>query len=389
MSRIVKARTLALVLALLAPLALGGCQQCCDELTGAGDVKKDNMARVDYFESAALTYYDGGQYALSAMQWRKVLAIQTENKKAKRGLAKALYMEATAERLSRPQKALALRESQSLFEELVKMPWTRTNAAGVTTDRKFEVQTDLGLVYAELGDLYDRDIRDLNAAIKTDPNADEPALQKSIAAETTRRNVLLNKAIPVFNRVLKASPNNPYALAGLAKVYMQLGNDDQGIYYAKEYLKISQESQIGWKREMDNYEKALKGQMQEEQRRVFVQKIVGAREKEKKTWLMLASVYMRRMEFAQAVNAYSRVIKLDAAVPAAYVERAQAYGALNQYKLAINDLEEYLKITDPQMHRSQRLSAVEMLDRYQAARARQGAMLAEGAGNGTAYGSPN
>ena len=122
---------------------------------------------------------------------------------------------------------------------------------------------------------------------------------------------------------------------------------------------------------MDAYEKAAKGQMQDEQKRQFIQKIMGAREKEKKTWLMLASVHMRRMEFAQAVNAYTRVVKLDSTVPAAYVERAQAYGALAQYKLAIKDLNEYLKITDPQMHRSQRLSAVELLDRYQTARARQ------------------
>ena len=381
---------LALALALTAPVVLSGCQQCCDQLTGAADEKKDNMARADYFESAALTYYDGGQYAMSAMQWRKVLSVQPENKKAKRGLAKALYMESTTDRLARPQKAMALRESQSIFEELVKLPWTRVNAKGETVDRKFEVQTDLGLVYAELGDLYDRDIRDLNAAIKTDPNADEKALQKSIQDETRRRNKLLNDAIPVFNRVLKASPRNPYALAGLAKVHMQLGHDDQGIYYATEYLKLSQESQINWKREMDDYEKALKGQMSEEQRRVFVQKIVGAREKEKKTWLMLASTYMRRLEFAQAVNAYSRVIKLDSAVPAAYVERAQAYGALNQYKLAINDLEEYLKITDPQMHRAQRMNAVEMLDRYQAARARQAPAPAPmGTGSAVAYGSPN
>ena len=140
---------------------------------------------------------------------------------------------------------------------------------------------------------------------------------------------------------------------------------------------------------MDDYEKALKGQMSEEQRRVFVQKIVGAREKEKKTWLMLASTYMRRMEFAQAVNAYTRVIKLDSAVPAAYVERAQAYGALSQYKLAINDLEEYLKITDPQMHRSQRLNAVEMLDRYQSAYARQSSAAARGAPAAPSAGAPS
>ena len=37
------------------------------------------------------------------------------------------------------------------------------------------------------------------------------------------------------------------------------------------------------------------------------------------------------------------------------------------------DLEEYLKITDPAMHRQQRMNAVELLDRYQNALARKGA----------------
>jgi len=365
-------RRLVLVATLIASVGLSGCQ-ACEQICGAGDEKKDNMARQDYFESAALTYYDGGRYDMAALQWRKVLAIVPDYKKAKRGLAKALYMEAGGPRGSRSEKARMLRESQALFEEVVKLPWTRQNMRGGTVDRKFEVQTDLALVYAKLGDLYDRDIRDLNAAIKTDPNADEITLQKAITEETAKRDALLNRSIPVFHRVLKASPRNPYAMAGLAKVNMQLGNDEEGIRWAKEYLKQSQESQLNWKAEMEAYEKAAKGQMQEEQRRIFVLKIVGAREKEKKTWLMLASVYMRRMEFGQAVNAYTRVIKLDAAVPAAYVERAQAYGALTEYKLAISDLEEYLKITDPQLHRMQRLLAVEMLDRYQAARARQGA----------------
>ena len=89
--------------------------------------------------------------------------------------------------------------------------------------------------------------------------------------------------------------------------------------------------------------------------------------------LMLASVHMRRAEFGAAIEEYTEVIKLDAAVPAAYVERAQAYAALRQYRQAVDDLEEYLKITDPQVHREQRLNAVELLDRYQTAMLRQSA----------------
>jgi tetratricopeptide (TPR) repeat protein len=88
---------------------------------------------------------------------------------------------------------------------------------------------------------------------------------------------------------------------------------------------------------------------------------------------MLASVHMRRMEFGQATQRYTSVIKIDSTVPAAYLERAQAYAALGEHKRAIADLEEYLKITDPAMHRQQRMNAVELLDRYQNAMARRGA----------------
>jgi hypothetical protein len=83
-------------------------------------------------------------------------------------------------------------------------------------------------------------------------------------------------------------------------------------------------------------------------------------------------VHMRRLEFGDAVQQYTDVIKMDAAVPAAYLERAQGYAALQQFSQAIGDIEEYLKITDPQLHRMERMNAVQLLDRYQTALARRG-----------------
>ena len=58
------------------------------------------------------------------------------------------------------------------------------------------------------------------------------------------------------------------------------------------------------------------------------------------------------------------MIELDPAVPASYVERAQAYARGRSYRLAVADLEHYLKITDPVAQRQPRIRAAELLEKY-------------------------
>ncbi|MDF1701461.1 MAG: hypothetical protein P1V36_09930 [Planctomycetota bacterium] len=256
------------------------------------------------------------------------------------------------------------------------------------------MQTDLALVYLELADLYDRDIRDLQYSMGHDPTAGERKYSGTVEIQISKRNELLHKAIPLFQEVLVASPGNPYALASLGKANLQLGNDDLGIDFSKQYLELSKRSQHQWKQQLDMYAEAVEGRVTTQQRNFYMSKIQGAREKEKKMHLMLGSVYMRRNEFGKAANEYSDVIKIDQAVPAAYLERAQSLAALQQYNQAVNDLEEYLKITDPALHRSQRMKAVELLDRYQGAPSRRGAAPvprgAAGRGRpGDAFGTPD
>jgi tetratricopeptide (TPR) repeat protein len=165
--------------------------------------------------------------------------------------------------------------------------------------------------------------------------------------------------------VLTKSPDDPYALAGLAKASLLLGNDAEGIDYAKQYLDLSRKSQVNWHKQLKEWEKIAGKEITRDQRGFYVEKIQGAREKEKGVLLLLGTVYMRREQYNDAVDAYDQVIKLDPALSPAYVERAQAYARLNQYELAVKDLEEYLKITDPVKQRNARASAAELLDRYQ------------------------
>ena len=196
---------------LVGSLLLGGCA-ACDAITGADEAKLDDSARMEYFETAALTYYDGGRYDLAQIQFTKVLEIEENNKKARRGLAKSLYMEVINSSLPREVSAHKLRTSQAIFEQIVGLDWTHAELG----DRQFEVQTDLALVYAELADLYDRDIRDLKHTLRRDPNADDKLIEAGIRSDVEKRNALLYQAIPLFRTVLRKSKDNPYALAGLA-----------------------------------------------------------------------------------------------------------------------------------------------------------------------------
>ncbi len=353
-------------------LCFGGCAGDLSDPFGPSEEEEDEVARVEYFENAAVTYYDGGRYDLAERQFRKVVEADPQNKKAKRGLAKSLYMQAAGMQMPRRERYSKLLLAERLLLEVVDLEWENPNPKSPGS-RRWEVQGDLAHVYADQADLFDRDNRELQHMIKTDPNADEGALMEKSRQQIQKRNSLIMKAIPLYEAVMASSPNNPYGLAGLAKVNLQMGNDEAGIVWAEKYLGLSQRSQHGWKRELEEYAESVGGmnKVTTEQRKIFLNKIQGAREKEKQMHLMLASVHMRRMEFAEATERYTSVIKIDNAMPAAYLERAQALAALQQYKRAIDDLEEYLKITDPQRHRRQRVNAVQLLDRYQNARARR------------------
>jgi tetratricopeptide (TPR) repeat protein len=329
----------------------------CEGIQEVQDQAEDDEARAGYFESAAVTYYDGGRYDLAEVQFRKVLVLEPDNKKAKRGLAKSLYQQGTAEKLT---------EAQVIFEEIVHYDWPNPGGTG---NRRYEVQTDLALTYSDIADLYDRAAHNIGRRFKIDPDSDNPAMNATLRKQIEKRNEYLLKATPVFQRVLQASPDNPYALAGLAKAHLQLGNDELGINYARRYLVLSQRSQVAWRQGLETWEERAGGaaRVTDEVRRDFQRRIQGAREKEKKMHLMLASVHMRRGEYGAAADQYTEVIKLDSTVPAAYVERAQAFGQLGQYQRAVADLEEYLKITDPTRHRDERLNAVDLMNRYEMA----------------------
>lgn len=339
----------------LVALALAGCQS--DEILPGQTEAKDREARLEHYETSALTFYDGGNYPRAEVMAERWLAEQPGDKKARRVLAGSKLQQAT------PRK---LREAEAILVELVKLDWPHPTRGDIS----FEVQSDLAQTYTLLADLYDRDVRELDGRLRGDTTSSSQETLEQLEGQRRQRDELLAKALPLWEQVLAKSKDNPHALAALAKGNLQLGRDEAGIHYAQRYLGLSQSSQVGWQERMKEYEATARkqdGTLDDRQRGWFVQRVTAARDREKGIHLLLGSVYMRRQQYVPAIDSFSNVIRLDPSVPAAYAERAQAYAAMSQFGMASTDLEEYLKITDPQYHRNERVLAMEKLERWRKA----------------------
>ncbi len=344
--------------------------------SGGNQAKEDDASRLAHYEEAAQTYYDGGKFDQSAQQWRRVLEIEPERPKANWGLAKSLEMVGT------PQ---SLREADAIFLKIDDWDWSHPTLG----NRQHEVLKDHAEVYLQLADFYDRDVRALEQQLD-DPGADVPSIRRHMQEQIARRNGLLAQAIPLYERVLTLSPNNPYAIAGLAKAHLLVGNDQRGIAFARQYMALSKDSQTGWETEYNSLVKERGRDATEEQRDFYKSKIRSAREKELKMHLLLASVLIRNHDYRGSVAEYDKVLEMDPTRPAARVERAQARAGMGDYKGAIEDLEEYLQVTDPVKQRNARIRAADLLEQYRLKAAAMPAMSTpiSGPRPGTTYPPP-
>jgi tetratricopeptide (TPR) repeat protein len=335
----------------LAALLLLGVTGCMGPMGGSeAETEKDVVATKEHYEESAQTYYEGGRYQQSVMMWRKVLELEPERQKAKWGLAKSLSMIGTPP---------ALREAESIFAAIVDLDWSHPTLG----DRRHEVVKDYAEVYSQLADYYDKDVRSLKKELEA-PGADTARIRQQIGQQEARRNELLQKAIPLYQQVLSSSPDNPYAIGGLAKSYLQLRQDAQGIQYARRYIDLAVRSQGGWETQLKDYEQTKGADLTEEQRRYFTDNIESARGKEMRIRLLLGAVLFRNRDYRGALQEYDRVLQIDPKQVAALVERAQTKAALGEYRGAMADLETYLKVTDPVELRQSRIDAAQLLDQY-------------------------
>jgi tetratricopeptide (TPR) repeat protein len=367
-------------------LSLGACQGMPDmPMNEAAEKAKDEAAKADFYETSALTYYDGGKYEASARMWEKVLEQNPNDQKAKWGLAKSLQMIGTQQ---------SLRRAEAILLPILNLEWHHPEIG----DRSHEVKGTLAMVYQDLADLYDRDIRILQEKLRAIEEQENPAaqgdtseLRQQIQTQIAKRNDLLAKAIPLWEESIKVRSDHVYALAGLGKAYLMLGNDEKGIEYSRRYIMVvraSQNEKRKLRAEWEQRQAREGGSVTEEQRQIFVQKIQELRDNELKVHLLLGSVHMRREEFALAVDEYSAVLEIDPATPAALVERAQAQAKMGKFPLAVKDLEDYLKLTDPQRQRAARTRAAELLNTYRQMAGMSPILGPAAAGPGNALPSP-
>lgn len=319
---------------------------------GGSDEKEDLEAKKKYYEESAQTYYDGGRYAQAVVQWRRLVELEPDRPKANWGLAKSLSM------LDTPA---SLREAEQIFLRIKDWDWTHPTLG----DRRHEVIKDFADVYSQLADYYDRDARAIQEQLASSPTADAPRLRQQMQVQIAKRNELLMKAIPLYEEALARSPDNPYCLSGLAKAHLLVGDDQRGIDYARRYIALSERSQALRAKQRDDW-KTERGTLTEEQEKFFRDRIRGARDKEAKIRLLLASVLVRNRDYRGAITEYDRVLEIDPTTLAAYVERGQAYAMSGDYGKAVNDLEQYLKVTDPVKDRQARIDAAELLEKYRA-----------------------
>ena len=340
----------------LAALSLSACESM--PLSEHQQEVQDEKAKADFYETSALTYYDGGKYEASARMWEKVLEQNPNDQKAKWGLAKSLQMIGTQQ---------SLRRAEAILLPILNLEWTHPEIG----DRSHEVKGTLAMVYLDLADLYDRDIRMLQDRLRSIEEQENPAaqgdtgeLRQQIQTQIAKRNELLVKAIPLWEESVKVRPDHIYALAGLGKAYLMLGNDAKGIEYSRSYIMVVRASQNEKRKARADWERREGQAVTEEQRQYFVQRIQELRDNELKVHLLLGSVHMRREEYDLALEEFSAVLEIDPARPAALVERAQALAKLGRFPLAVKDLEDYLKLTDPQRQRTARTRAAELLNTY-------------------------
>jgi tetratricopeptide (TPR) repeat protein len=336
----------ALVLCGAAGFASVGCKS--SDLGMEPTQKEDTEARRKHHEESAMTYYDGGRYDQAAAQWRKVLEITPDDKRAKWGLAKALAQTGTVANL---------RVAESIFVQILDLDWNHPTRGNI----KFELERDLAEIYVDLADYYDRDAHALEESLD---KSRDPVVLGRMQSQIAKRNELLLKAMPLYERVLAQSPENPYALTGLAKANLIIGDPDRGVTYARRYIALSHDSQVLRQKQFEEFEKARGRDTTPEQREFLKGKIRTAKEKELGMRLLVASVLMRKKDAIGAVAEYDAILVMDPARPAAYVERAQAYALMGDHRRAMADLEKYLKVTDPVKHHGARIRAADLLDTY-------------------------
>ena len=235
--------------------------------------------------------------------------------------------------------------AEVILKEIIDLDWTHPTRGNV----KFEVETTLGQRLLEpLRLLRPRHPAPRASSRERPQRRHAAAPAAAIQRQKSMHEQLLRSSMPVWDSVLKQSPENPYALAGLSKAYLH--DRQRGCRHPlRQPLHPAQQEEPG------RLAAGAQGLGRADGR---------ARSRASSgpsTWTRSTAPATRRSasisSWAPSTCAASSSRRRSSSTTpswdstrprtAAYVERAQAYAALGLYPQAVKDLEQFLQHHGP------------------------------------------
>lgn len=161
--------------------------------------------------------------------------------------------------------------------------------------------------------------------------------------EQARREPDTGKAIEIYSRIIKQSPDSAEAYLGRAKLYKKAEQFEKSIEDFNRYIELEPEEFLGYYAkdrvytQMKNYEMAVK----------TITNYISRYPEDPKGFFERGYIYRYfEKKLTPAIKDFSQVIKLSPEDSTAYIERGLAYISLGDYDEAINDFSKAIEF-DP------------------------------------------
>ena len=289
-------------------LALAGCTIVSGE---------ERQLALAYLENAA-QYYDAGHYPNAFQQWGKVLAIDPDEQRAQLGQAMAQYQMGqrdTKEGISH------LTDAERRLEAL------RDGALG---DQSWKAELGYALVQQRWADLYDKAAR-LHEANQAAGRPFDAVKLATSRAERPRRIALAEAAFQTVRVDERTLPNFQLTVwLGLARLTAMRGAYEESLGWCRKYEEQVSKSREYWARQSEEY----------------ASKLFGAELQEAELRDVLGNTLFKLGRFAEAEKELDRLVVLQPARAAAYLNRAILREARGAWDLARSDYDRFLQLAD-------------------------------------------
>ena len=206
----------------------------------------------------------------------------------------------------------------------------------------------LSRAYTSNGDT-DKAIENLNKAIRLKPN--EYEIYFEIGMELYEK-CSFDAAIKCFKNTIKLRPNFAPAYFALGLLELELGKADKAVAYSKQVLAIKPDYAEAY----ITMGKAFEIQLKLDEAISYYRKAIFIKNDCQQAYEYIGNVLRKQDNFCDAISAYSKAIEIQSDYTAAYVNLSEIYVIQNRYDLAIENLENLLRLKpELEMVRAQRL----------------------------------